>query len=198
MASSHQWRLTLTSLALLMAAILLSTSTTAHASTPLGHFELHRPKKGLPGLRMCKHTRYPALCVSMAKSVGTGGRAPTLSSLTRASIRAGIARTRHAKVLTSYGLNSKSSDAMLRANFKVCQEMYDDAIDNLNKSIVNLKTRSLDDLKINLSAVITDYVTCEDGFTENPGGRSPLAKVNGALHQLTSNTLALATKLPRY
>lgn len=87
---------------------------------------------------------------------------------------------------------------MLRANFKVCQEMYDDAIDNLNKSIVNLKARSLDDLKINLSAVITDYATCEDGFTENPGGRSPLAKVNRELHQLTSNTLALATKLPRY
>lgn len=58
----------------------------------------------------------------------------------------------------------------------------------------NIKNGAKADLNINLSAALTDFVTCDDGFAETPGAVSPLGKVNSLLTQLTSDCLALASE----
>lgn len=156
-----------------------------------------------PPLGPCKYTSYPSLCMSLARPLHRN-HPPTAAAVARVSIQATIAKTMQAKGLAYYYLGGNSSDPMGRANLKVCRQLYDDALDSLRQSMFNIKTlrhsrsdssATIATLKINLSAVITDYTTCDDGFTENPGEKSPLAKVNGMLNKLTSNNLALASKI---
>ncbi|EOA29676.1 hypothetical protein CARUB_v10015823mg [Capsella rubella] len=62
-----------------------------------------------------------------------------------------------------------------------CQELYDDS-------------RDIATVNTNLSAAMTDYSTCNDGF-EEAGEPNPLADVGDKLTKMVSNCLAISTLL---
>lgn len=134
---------------------------------------------------LCKRTDYPALCKSVLKTQRRGG----VAAATQSAIRATIYQTVQAKALAT-----KLSRSGGKRIFQVCYEVYDDALSNLVTSMKNLKAKSRADLNINLSAALSDFVTCDDSFAE-AGVTSPLARVNRRLNQLASNCLALASLL---
>jgi len=139
---------------------------------------------------LCKGTDYPVLCKSIVKTVKDGSSAEA----TRAAISATILHVVQAKTKANKLIGSL--DDAGKENLKVCKEVYDDALSNLKTSLNNLKAMSLNDLNINLSAAISDFGTCDDGFAETtPDGTSPLATANELLHKLASNSLALASGL---
>ncbi|XP_068641774.1 putative invertase inhibitor [Aristolochia californica] len=173
------WTALRLSLALAVAAVICSGSSAASANLAT----------------VCKKADHQDLCYSAAKHIFKT-ETITPAGATKASILVTLDSTKQAKnMATTMTVKVKSKDSMESANFNVCLQLYDDAIRNLQKSLENLSDGALSDLKINLSAVLTDYSTCDDAFAEVPGLASPLGKINSQLNMLTRNNLALASVL---
>ncbi|KAK9276615.1 hypothetical protein L1049_006150 [Liquidambar formosana] len=136
---------------------------------------------------LCAHTDYPNLCKSL---VNEGIDA---TSATELVINALVLKTTHAK--TSAVKLGDGGSPRSKSNLDTCKEVYDDAITNLMTSIKCLKRGDKAGLNINLSAALTDYVTCDDTFTETPGATCPLTKVNKLLRKMASNALAMASEM---
>jgi len=73
-----------------------------------------------------------------------------------------------------------------------CQELYDDAVVNLEDAVNAVKSSDIATVNTNLSAAMTDYSTCNDGFEES-GEPNPLAYVADKLTKMVSNCLAIST-----
>lgn len=140
---------------------------------------------------LCKSTDYPALCASALKSSPWGFSTPATAIM--GTIRAIDLKAKEARAY-SLKLAARAKDKMTRQNLKNCADMYSDASFNLAKSLANVKSRDRLILSINLSAVLDDFETCNDGFVEN-GNRSPLAAHNDVMRKMASNGLALSAKL---
>ena len=105
-----------------------------------------------------------------------------------------------AKAQIAYEVSSKiSSDPktgkMMAAILQTCTDNYDDAVDNLDSAIKALRERDIPTLNGMLSAALTDFTTCEDGFVETPGVNSPMVDYDSVLTKLASNCLALVELL---
>ncbi|KAF8016391.1 hypothetical protein BT93_H1792 [Corymbia citriodora subsp. variegata] len=131
---------------------------------------------------LCKNTDFPALCSSMVKSKVNAEKA------TKSAINNIILKTREAKLSTSMTKGDKSL-------LDVCNEMYDTALSDLDTAVQNLKSGDKPSVQTNLSAVISDLETCVDTFAE-ANAKLPYEKMINLLEQMTSNSLALAAKLP--
>lgn len=127
---------------------------------------------------LCNVTDYKPLCRAAVKGITNPPAA------IEAAINQAILETQHAKVLAGRQGKNQNTD--------VCNEEYDDAINNLQKSIKNLKDNDEGALNSNLSAAINDYVTCGDAYEEG-GEVSPLADVNKTLQEMVDNCLSLVT-----
>ncbi|XP_058080013.1 21 kDa protein-like [Magnolia sinica] len=180
----------------LSVTLVLLTASMALIASRAGaaYSHLSRPHKGtnLMLAAVCTRTDYPALCMSLARST-TRNRPVTVAGVAKQAIMVTIVKTKQARALADKLMAASARDPMQQANLKVCGEVYKDALSNLSKSTRNLKGRSIADLKINLSAALTDYMVCEDGFSQTPGAKSPLRSWNSLLSQFASNNLALAS-----
>ena len=76
----------------------------------------------------------------------------------------------------------------------MCNEVINEAIDNLNGALQFLKSNDKGSLNGYLSEVLTDFVTCDDAFEES-GKTSPLAKTTETAKNMASNCLALASQI---
>ncbi|KAG1365298.1 putative Pectinesterase inhibitor 4 [Cocos nucifera] len=145
---------------------------------------------GLPNavVGMCHHTDYPDLCLSsispLLPAFGTID-AKTLLTLEMKACRSytETARTQAAKLA-----NENPSVASI---LQSCTENYEDAFDDLDSSAEALAEGDKGTLNSMLSALLDDYGTCEDGFTEM-SATSPMASYDDTLTKLASNCLALA------
>lgn len=82
--------------------------------------------------------------------------------------------------------------SMVAANQHVCQDNYSDTLDNIEQAKTALAAGHKVAVNIMISAALSDYDTCEDGFSELPGTASPLASYYYLLSKIASNCLAIA------
>ncbi|XP_010552665.1 PREDICTED: uncharacterized protein LOC104822979 [Tarenaya hassleriana] len=137
-----------------------------------------RPKADDP----CSVTDFPVLCKSAVKNM----KDPL--SATAAAINALLPLTEKAKAEAQKG----KSDG----GFSICLSNYDSAIDNLNKSLKNIRENDGFSLNVNLSAALTNFETCNDAVDGSPAAKD-IAKSAGVLRQMADNCLSLSTLLPQ-
>ncbi|CAK9312370.1 unnamed protein product [Citrullus colocynthis] len=128
-------------------------------------------------LDLCRSADYPALCRSVVK----GRHNP--STAMESAIQQLMIETKQAMNVA----RRRKSSAM-----DVCIEVYDDAYANLETCLSSLKSQDKGTLNINLSAALTDYVTCDDAVAE-VGLTSPVTRSNDLLRRMTSNCLYLSS-----
>lgn len=129
---------------------------------------------------ICSKTDNPELCESSVAPLLTAAVKPDASSVLVLAIQASINATKAAK------------PAVDKAAAPDCQELYDDAVANLEDAINAVKESDIATVNTNLSAAMTDYGTCNDGFEES-GEPNPLADVADKLHKMVSNCLAISS-----
>ncbi|ESQ49370.1 hypothetical protein EUTSA_v10022426mg [Eutrema salsugineum] len=129
---------------------------------------------------ICGKTDFPPLCESAITPLLTAQLKPDASSVLVLAIQASINAT---KAATTTVEKVAAAD---------CQELYDDAVTNLEDAVNAVKSRDIATVNTNLSAAMTDYTTCNDGFEES-GEPNPLADVADQLTKMVSNCLAIST-----
>ncbi|KAH0851769.1 vegetative cell wall protein gp1 [Brassica rapa] len=129
---------------------------------------------------ICGKTDNPELCESSISPLLTAAIKPDASSVLVLAIQASINAT---KAVMPTVNKVAAAD---------CQELYDDAVSNLEDAINAVNESDIATVNSNLSAAMTDYGTCNDGFEES-GEPNPLADVADKLHKMVSNCLAIST-----
>ncbi|CAH8259616.1 unnamed protein product [Arabidopsis lyrata] len=129
---------------------------------------------------ICGKTDNPLLCESSVSPLLTPQLKPDTSSVLILAIKASINATKAAMATVE------------KAGASDCQELYDDAVVNLEDAVNAVKSRDIATVNTNLSAAMTDYSTCNDGF-EEAGEPNPLADVADKLTKMVSNCLAIST-----
>ncbi|KDP23457.1 hypothetical protein JCGZ_23290 [Jatropha curcas] len=92
-------------------------------------------------------------------------------------------------------LYQTSSDEFVKQCLTDCSEVYQDAIDQLEDSMVAIDSKVYDDVTTWVTAAVTDTQSCEDGFKEKQGFTSPLSQDNAVFSQLCSIALSLSNLL---
>lgn len=150
----------------------------------------------------CSVTRYHDLCMhSLASFSHTAGRSP--SKWARAGVSVTIGEAKNA----SQYLNKLKKDRIMRGRNRIalsdCIECFQDAMDNLHKSLgilrkldaTNFDTQ-MGDLTTWLSAALTDEDTCLDGFEDQSSKQVKMLQNQvSRVTYITSNALALVNKL---
>ncbi|KAJ0244388.1 Plant invertase/pectin methylesterase inhibitor superfamily protein [Hirschfeldia incana] len=129
---------------------------------------------------ICGKTDNPALCESSIGPLLTAAVKPDASSVLVLAIQASINATKAAK------------PAVDKTGAPDCQELYDDAVSNLEDAINAVNESDIATVNSNLSAAMTDYGTCNDGFEES-GEPNPLVDVADKLTKMVSNCLAISS-----
>jgi pectinesterase inhibitor-like protein len=128
---------------------------------------------------ICQKADFKPLCRTVVKGL-TDPRVAL-----RSAIHQLIIQSRRAIRLAD--LHGKSDQYM-----DVCKESFDDALTSLRTSLKNLKNHDRASLNINLSAALSDYVTCDDAFSESGMG-NPLGKIDALMSRMASNCLYLSS-----
>ncbi|KAI3940420.1 hypothetical protein MKW98_024827 [Papaver atlanticum] len=89
----------------------------------------------------------------------------------------------------------KKLEPFYRSCLESCLELYSNAIYSTRDAIKYYKSRSYLEANVQFSAVMDAPSTCEDGFKEKEGLRSPLTKKNNDLFQLTALVLSIIEML---
>ncbi|KDP23455.1 hypothetical protein JCGZ_23288 [Jatropha curcas] len=138
----------------------------------------------------CQKTLYKDFCLSALGSV----QATDLQSLTKAALNIESSKGTGILKLTA-DLIKKSSDPVLKSALTDCSEDYDNALDEIKDSLRAIEAKSYGDVKTWVSAAMTYSGSCEDGFKEKPGLKSPLTTVNTEFNQLCSIILTFTNLL---
>jgi len=142
---------------------------------------------------ICASTDYPYLCLSSLSPFLTGNL--DLVSILETAIKA---CTHHAENATAEATKialDPTTPATTVSYLQSCKDSYDDALDNLEAAADAIKARDIGTINSMLSAALTDFGSCDEGFAETPGGKSPMADIDDMLGHLASNCLALASLL---
>ncbi|XP_073105216.1 pectinesterase 3-like [Elaeis guineensis] len=152
---------------------------------------------------LCAATRYPDCCDSSISSAKGSNTTENPKEFFKLSLQVAI------EALKNFSTSSSSvvqmEDESLQGAVRDCKGLFDDAIDRLHDSLALLQAATgekflaaseISDLRTWLSAAITDQQTCMDGFE---GAASDVVEAMKAAMasatQLTSNSLAIATKI---
>lgn len=141
--------------------------------------------------KICDVTDNPLLCVSSVIPYLSGKIDPV--SILQLQIKACGNQTHAALQEVLKLIKDPSTSTIASTCLQQCQETYNDALDNLQNAISAIAARDKGTLNSMLSAAMTDYETCEDGFAELPISSSPMAVADELLSKLASNCLAIAT-----
>lgn len=175
-----------------------SPSPASSSSLPLHGVKLHAVPGVSPAVRdICHKTDYPLLCISslLPYLAAGGGRGKTdVLSVLHMEIEASLHASQRALDAVSRMVEEPSTPSETKENLEVCKENYSDAIDNLKDAEAAIPTGDVGRLNSVLSAVLSDFGTCEDGFADSaPGSTSPTARYYDPLRKLASNCLAISS-----
>ncbi|PKA62992.1 Pectinesterase inhibitor 1 [Apostasia shenzhenica] len=137
------------------------------------------------------HTDFPDLCISSIKEsspdLRAANNATVLSALTKAvGFKAREARAYALQLTKDATYDPKTTDLL-----RDCIDTYDDALDNLDAANEAIAAGDAGTRDTMLSAMISDFGTCEDGFQEFTL-KSPMADYSQTLQNMTDNCLAIA------
>ncbi|KAH7515689.1 uncharacterized protein LOC112493073 [Ziziphus jujuba] len=131
-------------------------------------------------VNLCGGADYKRLCQKIVK----GQNSPL--GATYEVVHQLISETKRAKRMLSQSASSKSQAA------QICKENFDDALFDLHVCITNQNNHDKGSFNSNLSAVVADYVACDDAYTE-AGQISPVDKLNKKLQNMADIGLYLET-----
>ncbi|KAL1350986.1 hypothetical protein HN51_014954 [Arachis hypogaea] len=199
-------------LMLLHALLLLFLSSFLASS---GQMVLAKGNKNGYVREACSVTRYQDLCVhSLAQFSNTAGTSP--SKWARAGVSVTIGEVKKVRAYLAQLKRNGGFIGRNRAALSDCAEVFDDALDELHRSLDVLRKLSkttfstqMGDLNTWISAALTDEDTCLDGFSfqvqdnNNNNNHNNNKKKQIKLLQrrvqnvsyITSNALALVNKL---
>ncbi|KAM1923305.1 hypothetical protein ACFX15_021240 [Malus domestica] len=137
---------------------------------------------------LCKNTDYPDLCISSL----TPFQLPKVDPISALElvIKACTAHAQMSLAAASKLVTTPNTARGTVAALSDCKEMYSDALDGLQSAIDAIQSRDMGTINSMLSGVVTDAVTCGDGFE---GQQSPLGDYDDKLHKMASNGLAIAS-----
>ncbi|KAG9157660.1 hypothetical protein Leryth_014178 [Lithospermum erythrorhizon] len=112
-----------------------------------------------------------------------------LGSISIKLLRYNVTDTRcHIKHL----LKNKKWDKYYLQRLNDCYELYSDAINTVKQAMNSYHDKRYDDANIQISAILDDSNTCEDGFKEGGNSTSsPLSKRNENLFELGATSLCI-------
>ncbi|CAN8313050.1 unnamed protein product [Cochlearia groenlandica] len=128
----------------------------------------------------CTVADFPALCRGTIKGQ------TNVNAATDTAIRELMKRTRQAKEIAA-------KEPKGHGGISTCLSNFNNAFDNLDKALKNIKENDGFSLNINLSAALTDYDTCSDAMKEARVVNNVVYKSAGVLYQMADNCLALST-----
>ncbi|XP_021291482.1 pectinesterase inhibitor [Herrania umbratica] len=145
-------------------------------------------------LSLCGKTDHAALCLACIAPFYNGKS--DLSSVVEMLIKSGTEQTKQAIAIAAKMADDPKSDPKTVAKLNDCKEIYDDALDNMQEAIDAIPLKDLGTIATMISATISDFGTCDDGFTGQPNpipeGVSPMAKINENLMNIAGIILVLA------
>ncbi|OAY36323.1 pectinesterase 3 [Manihot esculenta] len=158
---------------------------------------------------VCSVTQYPPSCVSSISSLDSANTSDP-EVLFKLSLRVAIDELSKLKDYPSKLIES-TNNTVVKDALRVCESVFDDAVDRLNDSISSmavgegetiLSTSKINDMKTWLSTTITDQETCLDALqelntTKNFNSKL-LEEVRTAMENSTefaSNSLAIVAKI---
>lgn len=146
---------------------------------------------------LCGKTDYPDVCVTWVRQLGGsggGGAAHDPLGVLSLQMQACRGKVEAAKAEVSTAVVKPGTDPRTASNLQVCSDSYDDAMDNLDDAEEAVKANDKGTMNSMLSALVTDFSTCEDSFSEM-NAQSPQAATDDLLTKMASNCLALASLL---
>ncbi|XP_077217740.1 pectinesterase inhibitor-like [Tasmannia lanceolata] len=147
-----------------------------------------------PALKeICGHTDNPDLCVSTVSPLLPSNGVIDATTVLSLEIKACTQHTQDAIAAAKKFATSPGTPPAIATNLGVCSDTYSDALDQLQSATDAIAAHDSHMVNIMLSAAMSDFSSCEDGFMETPGLVSPISSYSDTLMKLTSNCLALST-----
>ncbi|XWS53524.1 hypothetical protein CRYUN_Cryun10bG0008700 [Craigia yunnanensis] len=147
---------------------------------------------------MCDKTDQPALCLASIAPFFNGKS--DLPSIIEMLIKAGTEQTKQAIATAAKMATDPKSDPKTVSRLNDCKEIYDDALDSMQEAIDAIPLKDVGTVATMVSAAISYYGTCDDGFTGQPNpipeGVSPMVKINENLINIAGIILALTNMIP--
>lgn len=130
-------------------------------------------------INLCSHTAYPSMCRPFVKRITNPRRA------THRTIQALEAKTKLALADAARYKNGNQAIA-------TCYATLSDAVYNLASARKSIRKRDVVAMNTFLTAVVSDYGACVDGFIET-GQVNTVQNVAVDLRKISSNCLTLST-----
>lgn len=153
---------------------------------------------------VCSVTQYPNSCYSSISSLETSNTTDP-EVLFKLSLRVAINELSNLANDLPTKLTASTNDTKVKAAIKVCQGLFEDAVDRLNDSISSmevgkdeklLSSAKIDDIKTWLSTTITDQETCLDSLQElNSTLLESMRTATKNSTEFASNSLAIVAKI---
>ncbi|XP_065856951.1 pectinesterase inhibitor 10-like [Euphorbia lathyris] len=171
---------------LLLLAVLVFHLRPASSAVPINGEDFIR--------KSCKASTYPDLCYSSLSPFG-GQVQQDPGKLAGVAVSFCLSKVQVVKAYIS-SLSRKTTEPKLSASLKQCLENFDDAVDNIQKSVNRLKNGKssgvIGDVQTWMSAALTDEDTCVDGFKNVPNGPVKKDVINRTAEVEKFNSIALA------
>ncbi|KAL6844040.1 hypothetical protein ACP4OV_025713 [Aristida adscensionis] len=145
--------------------------------------------------KMCSTTLYPLKCEQSLSPMVNDTSNP--EDVLRAALTVALDEVAAAFERSAH-IGRDSKDNMTKSAMEVCKKLLDDATEDL-RDMSRLKPedvlKHVKDLRTWLSGVMTYIYTCADGFVDEPELKEAMDKVLQNSTELSSNALAIITKL---
>lgn len=142
----------------------------------------------------CGQTDYPDICMKTLTPFSSGLQnvaKPDPIALLKISIAAAVAETKTVMQTAEKLMAEKAGSPSFVSSLQDCRDNYNDALENYQSALDAIPENDLGTINSMLSAAVTDYGTCDDGFM----GTNPLINQDETLSHMGSNCLAMASLL---